>query len=346
MKVAGLIYSPKQASSRIRIIQYTDEMSLHGVKLETKFFRPYKDQEARPFVKQVFNKSGIGYNRIDAIRKTLSRLPFVLQSKKFNIIWQNRLLVLFENSWEKKIKKPFVFDFDDAIWMTEGEKQVSKRISESTMVFAGNSFLADFAKKNNPNTVIIPSVINTNRNFPLPKNTKKLIIGWIGTKFNFQYLEYIKQPLLEFLKNNPTAQLKIISSEPPSFLPFDNNHVVFKQWNADEENEDINSFSIGIMPLLKTEWEMGKCGFKLLQYLACGVPAIATPTGVNEYICNMNNSIIAATSVDEWGEALNQLANNLLEYNRMAADGVTFITENYSCAVWAPKIIKQFKKVC
>jgi glycosyltransferase involved in cell wall biosynthesis len=344
MKILGLIYSPSQASSRVRIIQFKDYLKENNAILNTRYFTPYKDQESSPSVQRLLKKLGMNYEKLSQYRKSFSRLPLIQAAKKYDIIWQNRLLVLHNNNWESKIKRPLVFDLDDAIWMTEGKDLVIKRIKESQIVFAGNSYLADFASAFNQNVAIIPSVIDTRKLFPIQNNGGQFVIGWIGTKSNFKYLELIKKQLLDFLTINKDVVLEIVSSEPPPFLPF-NTNIIFKKWNEADENHLINNFSVGIMPLQDAEWEKGKCGYKLLQYLACGKPAIVSPVGVNKEIAKNVSSVLWAEKNTDWSDCLNEVKRNYDSYKNKTNEGVDLITNQYSCQFWTPKIITHFNSI-
>ena len=338
MKVLGLISSPHDPASRARIIQYKKYFTDDGHTLTPRYFTPLKESNPQKWTYDVKKITGINEWRSLDILKTAGRFPLLYSQTGYDVIWQNRLLHPHHFFWETKLSKPVVFDFDDAIWLIEGEKQVMRKIEISSMIFAGNDYLADFASRYNKNVHIIPTTIDTSSLFPLNKTPHRFTIGWIGTESNFKYLESIYQPLKDFLAFNKECRLMIVSSQLPNFIEPNTNQIIFKQWNAEKENEHINEFSVGIMPLEDTEWTRGKCSYKLLQYLACGIPAIASPVGTNKKIIENSNTVIGASTNDEWLAAFNAIKNEPARLNDQK-----YIEENYSCQKWSTKIIDLLK---
>jgi len=345
MKVLGLISSPSDPASRIRIMQYKDPFATTGDFLETKFFTPLKEVNPAPWSYKLKKLTGINEWRSTDWIKTIGRTSLLFAQSGYDLIWQNRLLQLHHFFWETKLRKPVVFDFDDAIWLNEGEKQVIRKIEQSAMIFAGNNYLADYALKYNKNTVIVPTTIDTTKLFPLNKEAPHFTIGWIGTKSNFQYLEIVKPAVLQFLSRNKDSRFIIVSSEKPEQFLFDNKQVIFKTWDADKENEMINEFSVGLMPLTDSDWTRGKCSYKMLQYMACGKPVIVSPVGMNEQLINSGNIGFAATREDEWINALIELKNNDADAKDKGENGRKLVETNYSCATMTLHILEQFKKV-
>ncbi|HEX7903829.1 MAG TPA: glycosyltransferase [Chitinophagaceae bacterium] len=238
-----------------------------------------------------------------------------------------------------------MFDFDDAIWMTEGKKQVSRKIEMSAMIFAGNEYLAEFASSYNKNVVIVPTTIDTEKLFPLNQPPEKFTIGWIGTETNFEYLKTIYQPLKIFLSANKETRLMIVSSHLPDFLKIDNGQMIFKQWEAEKENQYINQFSIGIMPLTDTEWTRGKCSYKMLQYMACGKPVVASPVGVNNKLFREAEIGIPAKTGDEWIRAFTRLKSDSVFFKTCAENGRALVEKDYSIDTYHPLILSYFKRI-
>jgi glycosyltransferase involved in cell wall biosynthesis len=345
MKVLGLISSPADPASRARIIQYKDYFSASGHSLVSRFFTPTREADPAPWTYRLKKLTGISEWRTTDTFKTLARLPLLVQQYNYDIIWQNRLLLPHHSYFENKFRKPVVFDFDDAIWLNEGEKEVIKKIASAAMVFAGNEFLAGFAARYNKNIQVVPSCIDTGKLFPSEKKTAQFTIGWTGTKSNFQYLELIKTPVLDFISRHPDTSFTIVSSEKPSQFNFDDKRVIFKHWSPETEHEVISSFSVGLMPLQDTEWTRGKCGYKMLQYMACGIPVIVSPVGVNKQLLATGDIGFAATSGEDWTVALNDLKNNPADAREKGRNGRRIVELNYSCPVMTPVILEHFKKL-
>jgi glycosyltransferase involved in cell wall biosynthesis len=346
MKVMGIISSPDDPASRARILQYVPYFMQKGQELFCKFFRPFRDANPPKWSYILKKITGINEWRSSDFLKSVGRIPLLFSQSGYDIIWQNRLIQLQHTFWENRLKKPVVFDLDDAIWINEGETQVRKKIEMSQLIFAGNEYLAEYASRFNANVKIIPTTIDTNTLYPLPPAPGKFIIGWSGTQSNFQYLESIMPPLTEFLKSDPDACLMIVSSAMPGFLTGIHKQVIFKKWDARYENELVNQFSVGIMPLADNEWTKGKCGYKLLQYLACGKPVIASPVGVNGKILTEADIGFSAKSDREWYNAFWALKNDYALAIQKGNAGRKLVLDKYSCSVWTNQIIDYMKYYC
>jgi len=267
----------------------------------------------------------------------------LLKQLNYDLIWQNRLVLPHHFYFEKKWKKPFVFDIDDAIWLTEGKEKVQAVIQRSAAVFAGNDLLAEFAQKFHSNVHIIPTTVDDERLHPLQKPQRPFTLGWIGTRSNFQYLEVVKRAVIDFLSSHDDARFMIVSSEKPSIFSFDDRKIIFKEWNQNKENELINEFDVGLMPLTDDEWTRGKCSYKLLQYLACGKPAIVSPVGNNNKILSELGAAYNAINKDSWVKALEQLKADVDLYDGCSKEGRKLVEEKYAASIWAERIAEKFK---
>jgi glycosyltransferase involved in cell wall biosynthesis len=344
MKVLGLISSYTHPSSRARILQYKPYFT-RSIELTIKNYLPERESNPAGWTRLLKKITGVSEWRTWDAVKTIGRLSLLKEQANYDLIWQNRLVMLHHSFFEKKIKKPVVFDFDDAIWMSEGKNQVNEALQRSAAVFAGNDYLAEYAKRFNQNVHIIPTTVDVERLKPLQKKHSVFTVGWIGTESNFKYLEMIKAPVIEFLEKNKDARLIIISSKPPSFFSFDGQRTVFKKWDESKENEMINEFDIGLMPLADDEWTRGKCSYKMLQYLACGKPAVVSPVGNNKTILEKAKVGLGAGSGSNWLQCMHELKNNGETYNEFSVNGRQLVAEEYASNIWSEKIITLFREM-
>ena len=344
MKILGIINSPTDPASRIRILQYKKWFDINGDKLDDIYFNPQKEEEPSKNTVRLSRITRVNKWRIWNAYKEIARLPLLSKQYRYDILWQSRLLIPENYSIERFYRKPFIFDFDDAIWINEGERDVIKAIQKADKIFAGNDYLAEFASKYNSSIEKIPTTVDTDIHFPVTNEQPYFTVGWIGTPGNFPYIETIKIELLEFLKKNNDAKLVIVSSMPPSFLPFDNKQIIFKKWQAQKENEMVNEFSIGIMPLSDNDWTRGKCGYKLLQYMACNKPFIASPVGFNNELIEKSNSGVSANTGPDWISKLKDLKNDHGLYTALS-QGRSFVETQYSAKKWSSVIIDQMKQI-
>lgn len=259
-------------------------------------------------------------------RKTISqRISFFAQNlfktKKYDVcIVQKRILHPAEISALKIISKKIVFDFDDAIWTDQEEaaqpgrgkkwSRFNRMLTHMDLVIAGNSYLAE-AAKGAPPVFILPTPIDTSVYTPGTSDmrTKKFTIGWMGTSSYLAGLSNIAE-MLHAVTGDP---IQIVSNMPPTgnFSI----HTQFNKWTPENELPLLQKFSVGLMPLNDDPYTRGKCGFKLLQYMSCGVVPIASSVGFNKEIISHGVDGFLVTRENQWKEFAFTLFNdrNLLE---------------------------------
>jgi glycosyltransferase involved in cell wall biosynthesis len=214
-------------------------------------------------------------------------------------------------------------------------------VKGSDVVIVGNQFLKNEVLKvdREKKVFVIPTCIDTNL-YPLKKkisNRPEIILGWIGTKGNLKYLKKL-EPVFETLHQRfPQVKLKIVSNDfyDSSHLP-----IVKKPWKLEDENEDLITFDIGLMPLNDDLWSKGKCGLKIIQYLSVGVPVVCTPVGINSDIVQDGENGFWATNHQEWVDRLSTLIQNQDLRYRMGLKGIETVEREYSLAVTSEKFLQ------
>jgi glycosyltransferase involved in cell wall biosynthesis len=251
---------------------------------------------------------------------------------------------LFER-FSQKLNSNMLLEFDDAIYLTFlHKKKIPRLIEMSRHAIVGNNFLKDYAQKFNTNVTVIPTVVDTDRYKPKKDYHPhgKLNIGWIGLAYNLPYIHERAGILQKLRKEIGEFVLTVISSKG---VELDGVEVIFKQWNYNNEVKEIRSLDIGIMPLADDEWAKGKCGLKVLQYMACGVPVVASPVGVNrEIIRDDENGFLAATD-KEWLEKLSLLAQDEAMRRRLGQKGRETVEKHYSLRIWGPRVASLYKSL-
>ena len=215
------------------------------------------------------------------------------------------------------------------------------------MVTVGNQFLkAEVLKADNRKKVfVLPTSIDTNL-YPKKKQVsdrQEIILGWIGTKGNLKYLKTL-EPVFEILAHKfSNIKIKIVCDDF-----FDSQHlrVIKKPWKLEDENEDLISFDIGLMPLNNDLWSRGKCGLKIIQYLSVGVPAVCTPVGVNCDIVQNGVNGFWATSHQEWVERIAMLIQNPDLRRKMGLNGIDTVEKEYSLPVTSEKFLYVLQGLC
>ena len=247
---------------------------------------------------------------------------------------------VFEWLLAKVFRKKIIHEYDDAIWIPGGEKlsffkkflkatwKVKYIIKWSYKVAGGNEFLCRYARQYNSSVILLPTVVDTESGHHKIKNQlegERVVVGWTGTHTTLHNLEEM-QHLLPELKKEIDFDILIISNKPPDW-EFD---FIFKKWEESTEVEDLLKMHIGIMPLKKGPWFEGKCGFKLIQYHACGIPAVASPVGVNSLITLHEKTGFIANDDNEWKNYLKKLISDTQLRVRMGKAGREHIEKNFS----------------
>ena len=246
----------------------------------------------------------------------------------------------FEWIAAKIFKRKIIYDFDDAIWIpfsSENNKlasrlknfgKVAKICRWSYKVSVGNEFLADFARKYNSNVIIVPTVVNTSdvHNKLQDQHTSKPSIGWTGTFSTLKYLDMIL-PVLQELQQQYTFDFIVIADKDPK-LPL--KHYRFIKWSRSNEAKDLLQFHIGLMPLYDDEISKGKCGFKAIQYMSLGIPAIVSPVGINSLIVDDGVSGFICVNLSDWKNKIETLLNNSMLRISMGSAARTKIEKKYS----------------
>jgi glycosyltransferase involved in cell wall biosynthesis len=214
-------------------------------------------------------------------------------------------------------------------------------VKGSDVVTVGNPFLknevlkVDRAKK----VFVIPTSIDMNL-YPQRKeisHRQEIVLGWIGTKANLKYLKRL-EPVFETIRQRfPQVKLKIVSNDfyESSSLP-----LIKKPWKLEDENRDLISFDIGLMPLSDDLWSKGKCGLKIIQYLSVGVPVVCTPVGMNSDIVKDGENGFWAMNPQEWVDRLSTLIQHPELRYQMGLKGIETVEKEYSLAVTSEKFLQ------
>ncbi len=343
MKVIYLSkYSSIGPSSRYRIYQYLPYLAEHGIDvnvmplLKDRYFGIIKMESF--IVKNILK---IFY----AIYRYINRFFDVLKAGKYDLVVVEHqafpYLPFFLDYIVKILNKNIILEFDDAIYLTH-PKKMPKMIRMCKAVIVGNDFLKDYAVKYNQNVMVVPTVIDMRRYVKKGQGVRvkgqgKLTICWIGLAYN---IDYLKQLTDVFRKLSDKITLKIISNKG---VEIEGVNIIFKKWGFETEVEEIQSSHIGIMPLKDDEWSRGKCGLKLLQYMAAGIPSIASPIGVNNEIILDGVNGFLASSEDEWYEKILRLCEDYNLRRKIGLEGRKTVEEKYSIEIWATRLAEIYK---
>ncbi|MDA3877726.1 MAG: glycosyltransferase [Halothiobacillus sp.] len=262
----------------------------------------------------------------------LERLTFLYRSRGYDAVILQREMISTLPTMERLLPKPLILDVDDAIYLHRNGWAAEYVARSCSLVVCGNHYLAEKFSQWNSNVVVIPTGVDTDQLRPIENRnvTEAPTIGWIGTAGNYRYLELIEPALRKVLTCFPSARLQIISNQYPTFLKHLGEQLDFRLWHPGIENDLLPRFTIGIMPLADNEWERGKCSFKMLQYLAAGVPVVVSPVGMNEIVLEAAQVGYAASSIQDWVDALICLLDNIDLASALGANGRKLVEKEYS----------------
>ena len=252
----------------------------------------------------------------------------------------------FEWIIAKLLRKKIIYDFDDAIWVPVVSEynravaffknfgKVAKICRWSYKVSVGNEYLATFARRYNDQVYIVPTVVNTEEvhNKLQDHEAKQPAVGWTGTCSTLPYLDMVL-PMLKELQETVDFTFIVIADIDPR-LPLKNYRFI--KWNRETEAADLLNFHIGLMPLYDDEISRGKCGFKAIQYMSLGIPAIVSPVGVNSKIVDNGINGFVSNEDNEWKESLLYLLNNKAARQEMGTAARKKIQDSYSVSSAAP----------
>jgi glycosyltransferase involved in cell wall biosynthesis len=347
------LYPPNTApSQRFRVEQYLPYLAQEGFAVDILPFYSSTTYE-------------LLYSRGDSWRKIglvlwdyLRRFADCLRLAEYDVILVQRAVTplgpaVLEYLIAKWWRKPLVYDFDDAIWIPDPESSSLSRLLKSYSraahicgiareVVVGNDYLANYAQQYADSVTIIPTVVDTKRRYRArpTKEGAKVIIGWTGSHSTMRYLKLVAEALDQL--DTGQFSLRIVSNQRPDFLavPFE-----YIPWSPANEIEVLQAFDIGIMPLLEDPWSRGKCGFKAIQYMALGIPAVVSPIGVNRDIVEHGVNGYHATDTQEWVKCLQVLLDNANLRQQLGQAARARVEHHYSVRSAVPKWVEVLQRV-
>jgi glycosyltransferase involved in cell wall biosynthesis len=335
IKVTALTSGRNVPSSRFRVRQFIEPLSRLGIQVSEYplRLRKYTPRIAPPI--RFLLDAG----------KTAARVPGLLAARTSDITWLERELVPRRFTLEHQAGNRRLFDVDDAVWLT-GDKSFSEEIAvKSYGVIAGNKFLAEHYRSVGVKTWVVPTSIDTDRWQPVAKrDDKSWIIGWTGTSSNLASLESLEEPLADFLAQHSNTKLLVICDRRPSFKKISPAQWVFERWSSAREVQLVQRMDVGLMPLPNTEWSLGKCAFKMIIYMAVGIPVVVSPIGANKDILRQADVGLAATAATDWFEALRLLHHDRTHAVGLGKTGRRLVEENYSVAKNAAALARIFEE--
>jgi glycosyltransferase involved in cell wall biosynthesis len=343
-------YGELGASSRLRFFQYKSAFQNDGIQLE---IHPlFKDE-----MLAIRYAQGT-YRTIELIKSYINRSRCMMRRHSFDMIWIEKEALPWFPLWvESALLRgvPYVLDYDDAVFHNYDQhrlnfvrrifsQRLDKLMSQSTLVVCGNNYLAERARKAKAAWIeVLPTAVDIHRypkQLPASNRAEELPrIVWIGSPSTAKYLAILAEPLKELTTRTPFV-LRVIGAE----ISMPDVRVECVLWVEATEVASIAECAVGVMPLHNSPWELGKCGYKLIQYMACGLPVVASDVGVNAEIVQNGVNGFLARDTNEWVNALEQLLCNKELGQQIGKTGRKQVEDKYCIQKTGSKLARWLKQ--
>ncbi|WP_417522038.1 glycosyltransferase family 4 protein [Marinobacter sp.] len=345
MKVLLLSKYPRMgASSRLRSLQYLPALADEGIEVTVSSL--FDDE----YLRELYEKGR--RSKVRSAILYLKRLAVLLTVFRYDVVWiEKEIFPYFPAIFERLLSLvgvKYVVDYDDAIfhnydlagnrWIrTLLGRKIDTVMSHAVCVIAGNDYLADRARTAGAKRVeVIPTVVDHTRYFQAAHSgVEQLVIGWIGSPSTQGYVVDI-QDALRAVFDKTGARLMLVGATNDITDELAGIPVEVVAWSEELEAEYIAKMDVGIMPLVGGPWEKGKCGYKLIQYMASGVPVVASPVGVNVEIVDGCGCGRLAQSTDEWAASLMDVLTDHKVRGEFGCAGRQAVENRYSLQRQAP----------
>jgi len=337
MKILYLTkYSRNGASSRLRSYQYFPLLEKEGLLVTVK---PFFDED---YLNNLYSKKKI--SNLKLVYYYLKRFSILFTIVNYDKVVIEKELFPYFFSWFEKLlfltKIKYILDYDDAVFhnydLSENKfirfflkNKIDNIMKYSDCVLAGNDYLAEKAKQSGAKKIILfPTVIDIEKyqNKYVSINHSKIIIGWIGSPSTFKYMKGLSNVFEKIISEIPFEIHIIGSTEEFDFK----GSVSYFKWSELDEVAMISNFDIGIMPLENSPWELGKCAYKLIQYMGCAKPVVASNVGMNNTVVDDGINGFLVKNEDEWIKKLTILLNDANLRNQFGENGRKKVEQEYS----------------
>ncbi len=339
MRVAFLTKTDETGpASRYRVYQFLPHFTSKGVDVEVY-------PALGPGYVELANRAGFfpltrrGLLAAGSFLKRLVQFPKILRADL--IVIEREFFPCFPPLFELLIwviKGGYILEFDDAIFLSRGRRlKYPSTVRMARKVIVGNEFLADYARRYNDNVYVVPTCLDVEA-YEVKASyglEGRPCIGWIGLPYNFHHLRIVEGTIGKLIEDMNCEFVVISGREPELSFP-----VTYVPWSLEGEKVEISKFDVGVMPLEDTPFARGKCGLKILQYMAAGVPVVASPVGVNREIIRDGVNGFLARNEKEWEEKLTLLVADERLREKFGREGRKTVEEKYSLSTWKEKMFE------
>ncbi len=331
MKIAALTQGQSIPSARFRIRQLIEPLQSTGIRIDELVGRPGAYPPPGTADRLGWAAAALG----DTARR-------VWRSRRYDTCIVQRELISTLPSLESWTGRPMVADIDDAIWLNRGGHAARHLANAADHIVVGNNFLAEHFGRYGKPVSVIATAVDVERFRPAARHpAAPRVIGWSGTWGGYEYFEPLQDALAALLRRHPDWRLRFVSDRPPTLERLPAAQVEYRPWSPDTEAALSADMDIGLMPLDDSLWSLGKCSYKMLLYMACGVPVVATDLGMNRDILAMREVGLGVRTPQDWADALETLIGDDAQRQRMGRAGRDLVVERFSL----PTVADQWRQV-
>jgi len=336
MKVAAFTGGVAAPSARFRIHQHIPSLAQHGIRVKEFIARFGSWPPANCMLRPIWG-----------IATLLDRVPGVLASRRYNLTLLQREMLSTFVTLEPWTNAPRILDVDDAIWLHRRGDYASRLAAMCDGVICGNTFLADYFCRWNSTVRVIATAVDTARFHPQARReiSETFVLGWCGHHSGLRYLFSLEAALGRLLKRHNWMRLRVVCDLRPRFAALPAHQVEFIPWSPETEVTSLQGMDVGLMPLLDDSWCRGKCSYKMLLYMACGLPVVVSPIGMNLEVLKRGEVGFGASSADEWVDALEWMAARREAAVALGRNGRRVVSEHYSLQALTPVLAGFLKKM-
>lgn len=343
------------ASSRLRMFQYLPDLERLGVMVDPRPLLP------DAYVTALFGgKPNLA--RLIAARHYATRMRGLWRTDTADLDWVEGELLPFvphrlETAFRRGCRRPFIAEYDDALFHRYGlsssdivrsvlGRKIDAVMREAACVIVGNRYLAQWAQQAGAARVeIIPTVVDIHRYAPVMHQQRpQLVIGWIGSPVTQHYLLAVHEALREICTRH-NAVLRLVGARTGIAEQLSGVPIECVPWTEQDEASLLSGMDVGIMPLLDGPWERGKCGYKLVQYMACGLPVLASPVGVNSELVTPGVNGFLPISTRDWVTTLSSLLGSVELRQRLGMAGRARVETELCIQIQAPRLAEIMRSV-
>jgi glycosyltransferase involved in cell wall biosynthesis len=334
----------EEACTRVRIHQHVPGLRSRGIEATVVPFYPRPPASTRPAAAP--RRPAPARRLAHAVFELCRTLRIARLARDHDaVVLQRVLLPPALQRMLARHSRRLLFDFDDAIYTTHAGAlpvppdttfRFEHMLSLADAAIVSTAHLAGRARPHTGRVFVVPSPVDCERYRPRPDlgPRNEVTIGWIGRDSTTMYLTPVLPVLAELCRSNPRVRVALVGALAGTGAGF----AECPPWSLDTELGELARFDVGIMPLTDDEWARGKGGYKLLQYFACGVPAVASPVGANREIVTPGETGFLAADAVDWREHLSRLIRDATLRARLAATARVAAKSEYSLAKWTPRL--------